>query len=78
MPGSARRRRSTPKMWQLLFSSEVDTKVSLQWSGDRLVESTERRLGGLALDVSERPARSRAGSRPFAGRPDPQARVPIP
>ena len=39
----------------LMFSSEVDTKVSLQWSGDRVVERTERRLGGLALDVSEQP-----------------------
>ena len=37
-----------------MFSGEVDTKVSVQWSGDRLVERTERRLGGLGLDVSER------------------------
>ena len=37
-----------------MFSSEVDTKVSVQWSGDRLVERTERRLGGLGLDASER------------------------
>ncbi len=38
----------------LMFSSEVETKVSLRWSGDRVVERTERRLGGLALDVSDR------------------------
>jgi ATP-dependent helicase HrpB len=37
-----------------MFSDEVETKVSLQWSGDRIVERTERRLGGLGLDVSER------------------------
>lgn len=37
-----------------MFSGEVETKVSLQWSGDRVVERTERRLGGLGLDVSER------------------------
>jgi ATP-dependent helicase HrpB len=36
-----------------LFSAEVETKVSLQWVGDRLVERTERRLGGLGLDVAE-------------------------
>lgn len=40
----------------LMFSSEVEKKVSLQWSGERVVSRTERRLGGLALDVSERPA----------------------
>jgi ATP-dependent helicase HrpB len=40
----------------LMFSSEVETKVSLQWSGDRVVARTERRLGGLALDASEQPA----------------------
>ncbi len=40
----------------LMFSSEVETKVSLQWSGDRVVARTERRLGGLALDSSEQPA----------------------
>jgi ATP-dependent helicase HrpB len=40
----------------LMFSSEVEAKVSLQWSGDRVVARTERRLGGLALDVSEQPA----------------------
>lgn len=39
----------------LTFSSEVETKVTLQWSGDRVVARTERRLGGLALDVSEQP-----------------------
>lgn len=39
-----------------LFSSEVETKRSLQWSGDRVIARTERRLGGLALDVSEQPA----------------------
>jgi ATP-dependent helicase HrpB len=39
-----------------MFSSEVETKVSLQWSGDRVVARTERRLGGLALDASEQPA----------------------
>jgi ATP-dependent helicase HrpB len=39
-----------------LFSSEVETKVSLQWSGDRVIARTERRLGGLTLDVSEQPA----------------------
>jgi ATP-dependent helicase HrpB len=38
-----------------IFAEEVQTKVSLQWSGDRVVARTERRLGGLALDVSERP-----------------------
>jgi ATP-dependent helicase HrpB len=37
-----------------MFSGEVDTNVSVQWSGDRLVERTERRLGGLGLDVAER------------------------
>jgi ATP-dependent helicase HrpB len=37
-----------------LFSAEVETKVSLQWAGDRLVERAERRLGGLGLDASER------------------------
>jgi ATP-dependent helicase HrpB len=37
-----------------LFSAEVETKVSLQWAGDRLVERTERRLGGLGLDIAER------------------------
>ena len=40
----------------LMFSTEVETRVSLQWSGDRVISRTERRLGGLALDVSERPA----------------------
>ena len=39
-----------------MFSSEVETKVSLQWSGERVVARTERRLGGLALDASEQPA----------------------
>jgi ATP-dependent helicase HrpB len=39
----------------LMFSSEVETRVSLQWSGDRVVARAERRLGGLALDVSEQP-----------------------
>jgi ATP-dependent helicase HrpB len=39
-----------------LFSSEVETRVSLLWSGDRVVARTERRLGGLALDASEQPA----------------------
>jgi ATP-dependent helicase HrpB len=40
----------------LIFSSEVETKVSLQWSGDRVIARTERRLGGLALDTFEQPA----------------------
>jgi ATP-dependent helicase HrpB len=39
-----------------MFSTEVETKVILQWSGDRVVARTERRLGGLALDASEQPA----------------------
>jgi ATP-dependent helicase HrpB len=40
----------------VMFSSEVETKVSLQWAGERVVSRAERRLGGLALDVSEQPA----------------------
>ena len=39
-----------------MFSGEVETQVSLQWSGDRVVARTERRLGGLALDTGEKPA----------------------
>jgi ATP-dependent helicase HrpB len=36
------------------FAGEVVTRVGLVWQGDRLVERTERRLGGLGLDVIDR------------------------
>ncbi len=40
-----------------LFAEDVTEKVGLEWSGDRIVERTERRLGGLVLDTFEqRPA----------------------
>ncbi len=34
------------------FASEVSTETRLEWSGDRLVLTRERRLGGLVLDSS--------------------------
>ncbi|NND02627.1 MAG: ATP-dependent helicase HrpB, partial [Acidimicrobiia bacterium] len=36
------------------FAHEISEKVSLTWSGDRLVERHERRLGGVSLDANDR------------------------
>lgn len=43
------------------FSHEVDESRRLTWDGDRLVDRTERRLGGVVLEVTDR--------RPAAGEP---------
>jgi ATP-dependent helicase HrpB len=37
-----------------MFAEEVTTETDVTWQGDRLVERTRRRLGGLTLDEIER------------------------
>jgi ATP-dependent helicase HrpB len=39
-----------------LFADEVDLQTKLTWDGDRLVERTERRLGGFSIDTIDRSA----------------------
>jgi len=39
-----------------LFASEVEEESRLAWDGDRVVARTERRLGGIVLDLVDRPA----------------------
>lgn len=40
----------------LAFSSEVEESTELTWEGDRVVERTARRLGGIVFESFERPA----------------------
>jgi ATP-dependent helicase HrpB len=39
------------------FADEVDERTELVWDGDRIVERTERKLGGIVLESFERRAR---------------------
>lgn len=39
------------------FANQIDEKTDLVWAGDRIVERTERRLGGIVLESFERRAR---------------------
>jgi len=39
------------------FAEQIDEQTSLEWDGDRVVERTERRLGGVVLEGFDRRAR---------------------
>ena len=65
-----------------LFSAEVEEEASLTWDGPRLVERSERRLGGIVLDLTtglRRPApRRRRQCSPGPDEPEPSPGTPRP
>ena len=40
-----------------MFADQVDEQTTIEWQGDRVVERTDRRLGGVVLESFERRAR---------------------
>jgi ATP-dependent helicase HrpB len=60
------------------FADEIDERTELAWEDDRIVERTERRLGGIVLESFERPARPNDRTRAMVlekARSDPRALV---